>query len=164
MGVGDLVPDAGAAFDVELAAGGIPGIAPDDAVGAVELLDDLARQSAVDELGGVAAVNDLYPALRGRLLIRSHDSQEDSQAGERQRLNADAGARGSVGFELVRASADGCGRDPRGLQNRLRGADDASWVGSIPIHPRHFPCGKPANDSQGDSHSPPAGIGLLLGW
>lgn len=25
---------------------------------------------------------------------------------------------------------------PRGLQNRLRGAAEASWVGSIPIHPR----------------------------
>jgi hypothetical protein len=27
---------------------------------------------------------------------------------------------------------------PRGLQNRLRGAVEASWVGSIPIHPRQF--------------------------
>src|SRR5206468_11850416 len=27
---------------------------------------------------------------------------------------------------------------PRGLQNRLRGAVEASWVGSIPIHPRHL--------------------------
>jgi len=30
------------------------------------------------------------------------------------------------------------GRQTRGLQNRLRGAVEASWVGSIPIHPRHF--------------------------
>ncbi len=29
------------------------------------------------------------------------------------------------------------GRVTRGLQNRLRGAAEASWVGSIPIHPRH---------------------------
>src|SRR5260370_21063119 len=29
------------------------------------------------------------------------------------------------------------GYHPRGLQNRLRGAVEASWVGSIPIHPRH---------------------------
>jgi hypothetical protein len=26
----------------------------------------------------------------------------------------------------------------RGLQNRLRGAVEASWVGSIPIHPRQI--------------------------
>src|SRR5438132_3315653 len=32
----------------------------------------------------------------------------------------------------------------RGLQNRLRGADDASWVGSIPIHPRQL---RPPNGS-----------------
>jgi len=32
---------------------------------------------------------------------------------------------------------DGGGRQTRGLQNRLRGAAEASWVGSIPIHPRH---------------------------
>jgi hypothetical protein len=38
------------------------------------------------------------------------------------------------GWTLV----DGRGRQPRGLQNRLRGAAEASWVGSIPIHPRHF--------------------------
>jgi hypothetical protein len=28
------------------------------------------------------------------------------------------------------------GRRDRGLQNRLRGRAEASWVGSIPIHPR----------------------------
>jgi len=59
MWVGDLVPDVGAALDVQLAAGGVPGVAADDAVGAVQLLDYLTAQSAVDELGGVAAVNDL---------------------------------------------------------------------------------------------------------
>ncbi|HEX2713958.1 MAG TPA: hypothetical protein VHM88_17330 [Candidatus Acidoferrales bacterium] len=40
-------------------------------------------------------------------------------------------------FDLARTSADGSGREKRGLQNRLRGAAEASWVGSIPIHPRH---------------------------
>jgi hypothetical protein len=41
------------------------------------------------------------------------------------------------------------GRENRGLQNRLRGAVKGSWVGSIPIHPRHIS----ADDSQVDSHS-----------
>src|SRR5258708_22602763 len=39
--------------------------------------------------------------------------------------------------ELRRTQLDPCGRQKRGLQNRLRGAAEASWVGSIPIHPRH---------------------------
>ncbi len=34
---------------------------------------------------------------------------------------------------------DGYGRKTRGLQDRLRGAAEASWVGSIPIHPRQIP-------------------------
>jgi hypothetical protein len=33
---------------------------------------------------------------------------------------------------------DADGRQKRGLQNRLRGAVEASWVGSIPIHPRQI--------------------------
>ena len=44
---------------------------------------------------------------------------------------------------------DGSGRRTHGLQNRLRGAAEASWVGSIPIHPRHFL----AHDSQQDSQN-----------
>jgi hypothetical protein len=43
------------------------------------------------------------------------------------------------GFELERTLMDDYGHQTRGLQNRLRGAAEASWVGSIPIHPRHFP-------------------------
>ena len=40
--------------------------------------------------------------------------------------------------EHKRPLVDDHGRQPRGLQNRLRGAAEASWVGSIPIHPRQF--------------------------
>jgi len=39
-------------------------------------------------------------------------------------------------IESGRTLMDGRGRQPHGLQNRLRGAAEASWVGSIPIHPR----------------------------
>jgi hypothetical protein len=42
------------------------------------------------------------------------------------------------GIEFVRTLTDERGRWPRGLQNRLRGAAEASWVGSIPIHPRQL--------------------------
>src|SRR5438477_4739266 len=35
---------------------------------------------------------------------------------------------------------------PRGLQNRLRGAVEASWVGSIPIHPRQISAMKAKSD------------------
>ena len=41
-------------------------------------------------------------------------------------------------IERGRTLMDGDGRWPRGLQNRLRGAAEASWVGSIPIHPRQI--------------------------
>ena len=41
-------------------------------------------------------------------------------------------------IELRRTLTNGSGRQPCGLQNRLRGAVEASWVGSIPIHPRQF--------------------------
>ena len=44
---------------------------------------------------------------------------------------------------------DNCGRLARGLQNRLRGAVEASWVGSIPIHPAKFR----RFDIQDDSHN-----------
>jgi hypothetical protein len=43
---------------------------------------------------------------------------------------------------------DACGWLPRGLQNRLRGAVEASWVGSIPSIPATFA----GCDSQVDSH------------
>ena len=45
-------------------------------------------------------------------------------------------ARRQMGLRTLRAILGGCAT--RGLQNRLRGADEASWVGSIPIHPRHL--------------------------
>ena len=38
-------------------------------------------------------------------------------------------------IELHWTVMDVNGRQARGLQNRLRGAVEASWVGSIPIHP-----------------------------
>ena len=41
-------------------------------------------------------------------------------------------------IQLRQTSVDECGCQVRGLQNRLRGAVEASWVGSIPIHPRQF--------------------------
>jgi hypothetical protein len=44
----------------------------------------------------------------------------------------------SLMLELERTPMDSYGRQSRGLQNRLRGAAEASWVGSIPIHPRQF--------------------------
>ena len=40
--------------------------------------------------------------------------------------------------ELGRKLTDDGGRQTPGLQNRLRGAVEASWVGSIPIHPRQI--------------------------
>ena len=64
------------------------------------------------------------------------DSQHDSQwAGQlRTRVN-DHGIVKLV-TELQWTLMDAHGRQARGLQNRLRGAVEASWVGSIPIHPR----------------------------
>ena len=41
-------------------------------------------------------------------------------------------------IERQGTSMDASGHSPRGLQNCLRGAAEASWVGSIPIHPRHL--------------------------
>ncbi len=38
-----------------------------------------------------------------------------------------------------------CGHEVGGLQNRLRGAAEASWVGSIPIHPRQIWAAMTAN-------------------
>jgi len=42
--------------------------------------------------------------------------------------------------EATGKHAADCGRtrQPRGLQNRLQGAAEPSWVGSIPIHPRQI--------------------------
>src|SRR5258708_30981058 len=41
------------------------------------------------------------------------------------------------------------GRETKGLQNRLRGTVEASWVGSIPIHPRHLSLSDIQHDSYG---------------
>jgi hypothetical protein len=43
---------------------------------------------------------------------------------------------GELAIELKWTLTDARGRQTRGLQNRLRGAAEASWEGSIPIHPR----------------------------
>src|SRR6266446_4181572 len=64
------------------------------------------------------------------------DSQDDSQVSRRLRTNADGHGLRPFMTELARTLEDGYGRWTRGLQNRLRGAVEASWVGSIPIHPR----------------------------
>jgi hypothetical protein len=42
----------------------------------------------------------------------------------------------NLAIDLQRTLVDAHGRLTRRLQNRLRGAVEASWVGSIPIHPR----------------------------
>ncbi len=57
-------------------------------------------------------------------------------------MNADVHGLPPHPTELLRTLTDVSGPQPRGLQNRLRGADEASWVGLIPIHPRqHHRCG-----------------------
>ena len=66
------------------------------------------------------------------------DSQHDSQlAGQ---LRTKLAFQGICELEIERqgTSMDASGHSPRGLQNCLRGAAEASWVGSIPIHPRHL--------------------------
>ena len=65
------------------------------------------------------------------------DSQDDSQDGGRLWTRTHRRGRPMLTTDLQRMLADGPGRQARGLQNRLRGAAEASWVGSIPIHPRH---------------------------
>ena len=51
--------------------------------------------------------------------------------------------------------------DHKGLQNRLRGAVEASWVGSIPIHPRQSGRCDSEDDSysSGRQHAPPGVLG-----
>ena len=66
------------------------------------------------------------------------DSQDDSQLAGQERTSASDDGIGNLTTELQRTLMDGDGRQARGLQNRLRGAVEASRVGSIPIHPRHF--------------------------
>jgi hypothetical protein len=68
------------------------------------------------------------------------DSQADSQAHGRLRTRADDHGLSMLHIEPRWTLMDVRGRQPRGLQDRLRGAVEASWVGSIPIHPRQFSC------------------------
>jgi len=68
-----------------------------------------------------------------------HDSQIDSQTRGRGRFVADVSGHVMAAFDLRRMSANDDGRRIHGLQNRLRGAAEASWgLGSIPIHPRQI--------------------------
>ncbi len=69
---------------------------------------------------------------------RGPDSQADSQLSEWQRMTAYDRGFNNAWLELRWTVVDARER-ARGLQNRLRGAVEASWVGSIPIHPRHDP-------------------------
>ena len=66
------------------------------------------------------------------------DSQGDNQLREPRHTLTDVSARWTRPFDLGRTSAHRSGCEKHGLQNRLRGAVEASWVGSIPIHPRQF--------------------------
>jgi len=64
------------------------------------------------------------------------DSQSASQHDERMQTKADHRGQKPLPTEHAWTTADSRGFPSRGLQNRLRGAAEASWVGSIPIHPR----------------------------
>ena len=61
-----------------------------------------------------------------------------SQAHGRLRTMADDDGLVRLPIKRRRTLMDILGRDVRGLQNRLRGAVEASWVSSILIHPRQF--------------------------
>jgi len=63
------------------------------------------------------------------------DSQDDRQAGGWLWTNADESGIGRSATELQWTVMDARAFRGPGLQNRLRGAVEASWVGSIPIHP-----------------------------
>jgi len=69
---------------------------------------------------------------------RAADSQVDSQLDGQPWTRAGDHGMCEPAIELWWTLMDGCGCKTRGLQNRLRGAAEASWVGSIPIHPRHL--------------------------
>ena len=62
----------------------------------------------------------------------------DSQSGGRMRTSVDVHGMCKPEIELQWTFMDLSGPNARGLQNRLRGAVEASWVGSIPIHPRQY--------------------------
>ena len=69
--------------------------------------------------------------------VSLNDSQDDSQLSAHGQTKADDPGIGCRTTELKRTSTNVVGWQTRGLQNRLRGAVEASWVGSIPIHLRH---------------------------
>src|SRR5947209_6018099 len=69
---------------------------------------------------------------------RGPDSQADSHSVGYWQQSANVSGLLAAGFHLEWTSANVGGRQKRGLQNRLRGAVEASWVGSIPIHPRQI--------------------------
>ncbi len=62
------------------------------------------------------------PKIKG--LPLADDSQDDSQAGERLRTVADDYGFMTLTCGLGRKLMDGGGRQPRGLQNRLRASTD----------------------------------------
>jgi hypothetical protein len=68
--------------------------------------------------------------------LEASDSQHDSQLRHLRRTLTDVSRLMTRRFDLGWTSADVSGLEKHGLQNRLRGAVEASWVGSIPIHPR----------------------------
>ncbi len=80
------------------------------------------------------------PLLPRVMSARGFDSHDDSQLCDQRRTSMDVSGQWIRHFDLGRMSVDGSGRQKRGLQNRLRGAVKASWVGSIPIHPRQNHC------------------------
>ena len=67
-----------------------------------------------------------------------HDSQADSHSVAHRRPLANVSGSYPWTFQIRRTSPDVFGRQKRGLQNRLRGAVEASWVSSILIHPRQI--------------------------
>ena len=69
---------------------------------------------------------------------RGPDSEADSHSVGHWQPSANVSGSKLSTLHLPRTSQDIGGRQIRGLQNRLRGAAEASWVGSIPIHPRQF--------------------------
>ncbi len=73
----------------------------------------------------------------------------DSQVDGHPRTSANPYRSTLLGTELQMTLADFDGSQARGLQNCLRGAAEASWVGSIPIHPRFPNVSAPGPESRG---------------
>jgi hypothetical protein len=87
---------------------------------------------------------------------RGPDSQADSHSVGHRQPSANVSGSELSTLHLPRTSQDIGGRQIGGLQNRLRGAAEASWVGSIPIHPRHVSQQRqPPQTDPGQRHSHP---------